>query len=169
MYIFVFIQYSPVGFPGYSGSKNSACSSGDLDLIPELGRSPGEGHGNPLQYSCLENAMDRGRVRGGGHKQSTRLSNEHFHTFIIALKRNIFPKALFFLSNFLVILYKLVLTLCLWVYYLKPQEGGLGLHIKLFSTVACVYKPWSLKVLKDEGSCFPISYFKIFPSKHLIQ
>ena len=86
VYIFVFIQYSPVGFLGYSGSKNSACNSGDLDSIPELGRSPGEGHGNPLQYSCLESPTDRGRVRGGGHKQSTtRLSNEHFHTFIIAL------------------------------------------------------------------------------------
>ena len=40
--------------------KESACNSGDLGLIPGLGRSPGEGHGNPLQYSCLENPMDRG-------------------------------------------------------------------------------------------------------------
>ena len=41
-------------------SKESSCSVGDLGLIPGLGRSPGEGHGNPLQYPCLENPMDRG-------------------------------------------------------------------------------------------------------------
>ena len=43
-----------------SDSKESACSAGDLGWIPGLGRSPGEGNGNPLQYSCLENSMDRG-------------------------------------------------------------------------------------------------------------
>ena len=43
-----------------SVSKESACDAGDLGLIPGLGRSPGEGNGNPLQYSCLENPMDRG-------------------------------------------------------------------------------------------------------------
>ena len=41
-----------------SEDKVSACNAGDLGLIPELGRSPGEGNGNPLQYSCLENHMD---------------------------------------------------------------------------------------------------------------
>ena len=43
------------GFPGGSDSKESTCSAGDLGSIPGLGRSPGGGHGNPLQYSCLEN------------------------------------------------------------------------------------------------------------------
>ena len=47
------------GFPSGSESKESACSAGDLGLFPWLGRSPGEGNGNPLQYSCLENPMDR--------------------------------------------------------------------------------------------------------------
>ena len=42
-------------FPGYLASKESACNAGDLGLIPWLGRSPGEGNGYPLQYSCLEN------------------------------------------------------------------------------------------------------------------
>ena len=45
---------------GGSDSKESACNAGDRGWIPGLGRSPGEGHGNPLQYSCLENPMDRG-------------------------------------------------------------------------------------------------------------
>ena len=48
------------GFPGGSEVKASACNAGDLGSIPGLGRSPGEGNGNPLQYSCLENPMDRG-------------------------------------------------------------------------------------------------------------
>ena len=47
-------------FPGDSDGKESACNAGDSGLIPGSGRSPGEGHGNPLQYSCLENLMDRG-------------------------------------------------------------------------------------------------------------
>ena len=48
------------GFPGGSDGKESACDMEDLSSIPGLKRSPGEGHGNPLQYSCLENPMDRG-------------------------------------------------------------------------------------------------------------
>ena len=43
--------------PGGSGGKESACNVGDLGLIPGSGRLPGGGHGNPLQYSCLENPM----------------------------------------------------------------------------------------------------------------
>ena len=56
----VWLTGFPSGFPGDSDGKASACSAGDLGLIPGLGRSPGGGHGNPLQYSCLENPMDRG-------------------------------------------------------------------------------------------------------------
>ena len=48
------------GFPGGSDSKESACNAGELGSIPGLGGSPGEGNGNPLQYSCLENPMDGG-------------------------------------------------------------------------------------------------------------
>ena len=47
-------------FPGGSEVKESACNAGDLGSIPGSGSSPGEGNGNPLQYSCLENPMDRG-------------------------------------------------------------------------------------------------------------
>ena len=45
----------------------SACNAGDLGSIPGLGRSPGEGNGNPLQYSCLENPMDRGARQATVH------------------------------------------------------------------------------------------------------
>ena len=51
-----------MGFFGSSDSKESACNAGDLGLIPGSGRSPGEGNGNLLQYSCLENPMDRGAL-----------------------------------------------------------------------------------------------------------
>ena len=47
-------------FPGGSDGKESTYNAGDLSLIPGLGKSPGEGNGNPLQYSCLDNSMDRG-------------------------------------------------------------------------------------------------------------
>ena len=49
-----------MGFPGGSVGKESACNAGDLGLIPGSGKFPGEGNGNPLQYYCLKNPMDRG-------------------------------------------------------------------------------------------------------------
>ena len=49
-----------LGFPGGSDGKASAYNAGDLGLIPGSGRSSGDGNGNPLQYSCLENPIDRG-------------------------------------------------------------------------------------------------------------
>ena len=52
-----------MGYPGGSAGKEFVCSEGDLGLIPGLGRSPGEGNGNPLQFFCLENPMDS---RAGG-------------------------------------------------------------------------------------------------------
>ena len=59
--------FRSAGFPGGSDSKESSCDAGDPGLIPGLGRSPGGGHGNPLQYSCLENPMDRGPWRATVH------------------------------------------------------------------------------------------------------
>ena len=55
-------MYTPLlkCFPGGPDGKVSVCNAGDPGLIPGLGRSPGEGYGSPLQYSCLENPMDRG-------------------------------------------------------------------------------------------------------------
>ena len=65
-------------FPGGSVVKNLPDNVGDTGSIPGPGRSPGVGNGNPLQYSCLENAMDRGAWRATVHgvaKRWTRLSN----------------------------------------------------------------------------------------------
>ena len=55
------------GFPPSSVGKESACNAGDLGSIPGSGRSPGEGNGNPLQFSCLENPMDKGAWRATVH------------------------------------------------------------------------------------------------------
>ena len=56
-----------LGLLGGPDSKESVCSIGDPGSVPELGRSPGDGKGNPLQYSCLENSMDRGAWRATVH------------------------------------------------------------------------------------------------------
>ena len=53
-------------FPGGSDGKESSCDAGDLGLIAELGRYPGGGHGNPLQYSCLENPHGQRSLMGYG-------------------------------------------------------------------------------------------------------
>ena len=60
-------DWSDLAVAGSSDHKESACNAGDPGLIPGLGRSPGERNGNPLQYSCLENPMDRGAWRAIAH------------------------------------------------------------------------------------------------------
>ena len=70
-------------FPGGSDSKESICNAGDPGSIHGSGRSPGEGHGNPFQYSCLENPVDSGTwlaIVHGVTKSQTRLSDSHFST-----------------------------------------------------------------------------------------
>ena len=68
-----------MGFPGGSVVKNppvSAGDTGDSGLIPGLGRSPGVGNGNPLQYFCLRDPMDRGAWRAMGHGVTTRAGHD---------------------------------------------------------------------------------------------
>ena len=84
----IYLTY--LGFPGGSEVKASACNVGDLGSIPGSGRSPGEGNGNPLQYSCLENPMDGGAWRATVHgvaKSRTWLSD---FTFTFHLTYRIF-------------------------------------------------------------------------------
>ena len=73
--------YCGLGFPGGSEVKASACNAGDLGSIPGSGSSPGEGNGNPLQYSCLENPKDGGAWWAPVHRLSkswTQLSDFTF-------------------------------------------------------------------------------------------
>ena len=64
---FLFTREHYWSFPRSSVGKESACNAGDLGLIPESGRTHGEGNGNPLQYACLENSVDRGTSRATVH------------------------------------------------------------------------------------------------------
>ena len=78
-----------MGFPCSSVSKESACSAGDLGLFPGSGRSPGEGNGNPLQHSCLENPTDRGAWWAAVHgvtKSWAWLCDWHLHFLRISMK-----------------------------------------------------------------------------------
>ena len=75
-YTDVYVHFTYTGFLGGSDCKESSCSVGDLGLIPALGRSPREGNGNPLQYPCLENSMDRGAWRGLQSMGSQRIGHD---------------------------------------------------------------------------------------------
>ena len=93
-----------MGFPGGSEVKACACSLGDLGSIPGLGRFPGEGNGSPLQYSCLENPMNRGACVGytpQGSKELDTTEQLHFTfnnlqseaSFLIFLAFGVSPSA----------------------------------------------------------------------------
>ena len=95
------------GFPGGSEVKASACNSGDLGSIPGSGRSPGEGNGNPLQYSCLENPMDRGAwwaTVHGAAKSQTLLSDFTFSvpTKVHIVQTMVFPVVMYGCENWII-------------------------------------------------------------------
>ena len=97
--------YYMSGFPGSLAGKESSCNAGDPSSISELGRSPGEGNGYPLQYSGLENSMDRGAWQATAHgvaKNQTRLSDFHFPVFTIhqLSGRVLYSSAASFLKSF---------------------------------------------------------------------
>ena len=90
------------GSPGGSDGKEFTCNAGDLCLIPGLGRSPGGGNGNPLQYFCLNNPVDRGAWWAAVHgvtKSQTQLGNSaytHTHQAIVSVWTIHFASSLFF-------------------------------------------------------------------------
>ena len=101
-----------MGFPGGSDSKESACVLGDLGSIPGLGRSPGEGNSYPLQYSGLENSMDRSlqAIVHAVSKSRTWLSDFHFHLntlsmteFLLSFPSLLTPELIFCIPSLLLI------------------------------------------------------------------
>ena len=82
------------GFPGGSDGKASACNVGDPTSIPGLGRSPGEGNGNPLQYPCLENLMDGGAWQATVHVVAMSWTQLSDFTFMTGELLNVFQKNL---------------------------------------------------------------------------
>ena len=77
-----------LGFSSGSNGKESACNVGDPGLIPGSGRSPGEGNGNPLQDSCLENSMDRGAWWATVHEKESN-TTEILHFFFNKFERSL--------------------------------------------------------------------------------
>ena len=92
-WILLILYFIQQGFPVSSNGKESACNAEDLGSIPESGRSPGEGNGNPLQYSCLENSMDRPWSLRVGSDWVTNM-----FTFILFINKTF--KNIKFLQNF---------------------------------------------------------------------
>ena len=94
---------SLLDFLGGSAGKNPPANAGDLGLIPGSGRSPGEGNGNPLQYSCLENPMDREAtsrlqsMRVAKESDTTENTHTHTHTPLLAFFCSAFPLQCLFL------------------------------------------------------------------------
>ena len=85
-----------MGFPGGSNGKESTCNAGDPGSIPGLGRSPGGGNGNPLQYSCLGNPKDRGAwwaTAYGVAKSQTQLIEFYFHFHLFGYAESWFQHA----------------------------------------------------------------------------
>ena len=85
VYLYIYIIHG--GFPGSSVSKESACSAGVLGSIRGSGKSPGEGNGNPLQYSCLENPRGRGALQAIVHGvtrvgQNLATKPPPYHTYV---------------------------------------------------------------------------------------
>ena len=120
----------PSCLPAGSEVKASACSAGDLGLIPESGRSPGEGNGNPLQYSCLENPMEGGAWWATAHgvaKSRTRLSgfpSLHLNHYYPKYLKDVFP----------------VIT-----QLLPSQKPGVQHHLPFFPYLNSLHKTYLLK------------------------
>ena len=81
-----------LGFLGGSMVKNLPANAGDMGLIPGLGRSPGGENGNPFQYSCLENSMDRGAWWGISHRVAKSWTWLSMHTCCVLLHTDLIPK-----------------------------------------------------------------------------
>ena len=150
------------GFPGDSVGKESFCNAGDQDSIPGWGKSPGEGNGNPLQYSCLENSMDRGAwwttVHGVTKSQTLlsiwaciKKSKRAWNISQVLLQRRLL--LLFWASLVVQLIRNLPATQETWVQSLgwedSPGEGkGNPLQYSgLEKSMNCVYNPWGHKEL----------------------
>ena len=132
---------SILGFPRGSDGEESACNAGDLGFIPGSGRSPGEGDDNPLQYSCLENSMDRGAWQSAVHgvaKSQTWLSNNTHPEYI-------FP------CYFLPLSYPLLPPCCVhksvlgvWIFRLSPKLSGWSQFCSSVQECALLLSPYPI-------------------------
>ena len=98
------LEINPLlGFLGGSDGKESACDVGDPGSVLGLGRSPGKGNSNPLQYSCLENLMDGGAWWATVHRVAKSQTWFHFSPFLVALFANISPQFVSYLFGMFIV------------------------------------------------------------------
>jgi len=160
-YVFSFI----LDFPGRSAGKESACNAGDLSSIPGSGKTPGEGKGYPLQYSCLENFMDRGLWQATVHgvaKSRTWLSDFHFTFFkLLSLAK--------FVTDQYIIQGHQLLKITTWNKSLGQFDS-----VQSLSRVQLFVIPWtaacqaSQSITNSRSSLKLMSIESVMPSNHLI-
>ena len=132
-----------------SAGKESACSTGDSGLIPGSGRSPGEGKGNPLQYSCLENPMDRGAWWAAVHEVAVSDMTERL-----------------WLSLSLSVLYSRSLLVIYFIYQFSSVQSLS--RVRLFVTPWITAHQASLSITNSRSSLKLMSIESVMPSSHLI-
>ena len=145
-------SFSSLGFPGGSDSKESACSVGDLSSIPGSGRSPGGGNGNPLQYSCLENSMDRGAWIVP--QSQAQLSDWQSHSL---------PSSYDILNSLTSFSWE---TLSLQVFPCKTHTCGSKLCL-MITAVKCPWPPRENQSLLALGQCWLLQQLQSFAFKQL--
>ena len=142
------INTAYLGFPGGSEVKMSACNAGDLGLIPGLGRSPGEGNGNSLQYSCLENPID-----GGAWWATVHVAQRVRHNWATSLSLS-FPFTWYQVQKFVLLINATNMGTSwndLWSFLKKEKDTDPGVPIPEISD------------LTDLGWSLNIRIFWIFP------
>ena len=132
LYAIRLVPSAYLGFPGGSDGKDSACKARDLGSIPGSGQSPGEGNGNPIQYSCLENPVDRGAWWATVHSVAELNTTEWLTHTSACLRLLMFLPARQF-------------TMCIimggWIVCLHPLRSSGARSTKWTSRAADLYQP----------------------------
>ena len=162
--------------PGSSDSKESACSAGDLGSIRGLGRSSGEGNGTPLQYSCLENPMDRGAWRAEVHgvSKSWTWLTDLTHTLSIQLWFWVVSLQCFNCYGFIIMCFNMIQYCCcavsqLWQTLLDPMNcstPGFPVlhHLQEFAQTSCPLSQWCHPAISSSATLFSFSSCPQFPA-----
>ena len=165
--IALLISLAVGGFPRSSVGKESACNAGDLGSIPGSGRPPGEGNGNPLQYSCLESLMERGAwqstvhgVARGGHNLVTKLPPL---PLVIVVKKEKYPEVGYF---YLFILYwESLITISLRNYKVPKQYSRKKGNSHSWEVSVSCLPGWSSELVSSLTNC--LLETQVFPRRLL--
>ena len=161
--------YTVLGFPGGSDSKESASNAGDLGLIPGSGRAPAGGHGNPLQYSCLEKSRRLVGYSSWGHKEPDMTESTNTVTFINQF--NLLYQKSFIYINFEKIFHMLYRWLHRMYHFKHSNQSFTLMRIGCFPkntkihTLVNRYRAWKGNILLSNTKCslnlLPIDFFPL--------